>query len=736
MAGAPRGRTALSEPRRRSRGMLLPLLIAAGALIVRVAGPFDRVFRTGWVNFDGDAWYHMRAIDHLIRNFPHRLTFDPYAAPGAPYVAIAPLFDYLVATLALAFGLGSPSAALVERIAAVVPAVLAAATTLLVYVLGSRIFDRRAGLLGAALLAVMPGPFMERTLLGAADHHAAESVLVLLVMCLAVLTCQRETGAPAARPTLVSWMAGVTLGAYFLTWTSAPLFAFGLGLWAAVQFIANRLRSRSSGYLASLILPMSATALAMVFVFQNPALFRYWLQVEALSALLVLGAIIFAGDRVRLRGWIGMALTAAALGAAGLALGAWHLPVGLLQDLARFDPAPLGRTIAEMQPLLSAGGTFSLAHPWNVFRTAFYVGVPALAILGWTIRARPDSGSRSLLLVWGAVTLAATLGQNRFGYYLAPILAVLTGWTCSSFLAWIESRRGVRWRLDLAIVLVAAVVFYPSMRLGFAASHKFDGMPDEWKRALDWLRADTPDPFGDPGMYLRRYTGTPMPGPAYTVMAWWDYGYWIVRTGRRVPVANPTQDGAEEAARFFTATTEAEAAAVLARSQARYVIADSELPLTRTADPRTLRGRFDAVILWAGRRPEDFFETMTTRAADGRPTPVLVFYPDYYRAMAVRLSRFDPGRVEPDHSTWVITFADRVSKEGTPYREIVQSKQFPDYAGAAAYRDSLGPGPHRLVGLDPDKTCAPLPALGELRLMHQESGSPGSGVRVFEIHAS
>ena len=34
------------------------------------------------------------------------------------------------------------------------------------------------------------------------------------------------------------------------------------------------------------------------------------------------------------------------------------------------------------------------------------------------------------------------------------------------------------------------------------------------------------------------------PTSAYSVMAWWDYGYWIVDVARRIPVTNPTQANA------------------------------------------------------------------------------------------------------------------------------------------------------------------------------------------------
>jgi len=711
---------------------MLALAAAAGALWIRIAIPFPRVFRGGWINFQGDAWYHMRAIEHLVRNFPHRIAFDPYAGPGAPYVAIAPLLDYLVATTAMLAGLGAPSAALVERIAAYSPALLGAIAVLLVYALGARVFDRRTGLLAAALLAIMPGPFLDRTLLGATDHHALEVVLVLTVMWALITACQTAAATAAAAPRRrADWAAGAALGAYYLTWTSAPLFAIALAVWASLQAIANRAGSRSSGSLSSLLVRMSVTALAIVVVGQDPRIFRYDLQLASLAGLLALAAFIGAIEYSRAARL--MAVTLAAVcgvaAASALAAGIWH-PTGLLQDLARFKQGSLGQTVAEMRPLLSVGG-WSAAGPWQTFRSAFYIGVPALLVLALTSVQVRDGGARLLVAVWGAVALAATLGQVRFGYYLSPILALATAWTCSSCIDWIAVRARRRWLLDAAVVSIVAAVFYPSVRLSLAAAAVDDGMPDRWKRSLDWLRAETPDPFGDPSTYFRRYDRGALPRPSYMVMNWWDYGYWIIRAGRRVPIANPTQSGAVEAARFFTATSEADAVTAMTDAGARYAIVDSEQTFSRADGGRTLRGKFDGAVEWAGRRESEFFETLTTHGPDGRLSPVVVFYPEYYRAMAVRLSRFAPDG-ETAAETWVVSIENVRAADGTRRREIIRSRRFASYAEAEAYRGTLGAGEHRLAGLDPERTCVPLPPLLRLRLVHEESSAAGR-VRLFAI---
>jgi asparagine N-glycosylation enzyme membrane subunit Stt3 len=145
---------------------------------------WSRVFTDSHVSFQGgDAWYHMRLVDHMLRNFPHRTTVDPYLGyPDPVLVAVAPFFDMVVAASAWLVGVGAPSQSEVDVVGALLPPVLGAATIIPVYALGARLFDRRAGLVAAALLAVMPGNFLDRGQLGYADHHVLEVLLSLLTL--------------------------------------------------------------------------------------------------------------------------------------------------------------------------------------------------------------------------------------------------------------------------------------------------------------------------------------------------------------------------------------------------------------------------------------------------------------------------------------------------------------------------------------------------------------------------
>ena len=179
------------------------LLMAAG---LRVWAPWDDVFpstslRAGGparVNFlETDAWYHVRLAESQVRNFPHRVTVDPYAAPDGQYVAVAPLLDTIIATAAFVTRGRNASTQYIERVAALVPAIIGVLAVLAVWALATLAFDRRAGLIAGAPRRGAARALSRSHLVGFVDHHALEVLLSFATLALHRLWLRRLAPASA-----------------------------------------------------------------------------------------------------------------------------------------------------------------------------------------------------------------------------------------------------------------------------------------------------------------------------------------------------------------------------------------------------------------------------------------------------------------------------------------------------------------------------------------------------------
>ena len=236
-------------PATRHVGLTLAAIVAiAGAL--RMLLPWPSVFAENYVSFlETDAWYHMRLVDALVANFPWRLWQDPYLVhPGGEPVNAGPVFDWIIAAVALVLGGGSPSERLVDVVGACTPPVIGALTVLPVFVLGRELWSARAGLWAAFMVAVMPGQLLERSLLGFTDHHCLETLLSTTTMMCVVIALKRD--ATSARRWALA--GGVSLGAYLLTWGGGVLFVAFIVAWAGLQLavdavLRQRKRRRDAG---------------------------------------------------------------------------------------------------------------------------------------------------------------------------------------------------------------------------------------------------------------------------------------------------------------------------------------------------------------------------------------------------------------------------------------------------------------------------------------------------------
>ena len=755
---------------------IILVMIFGVALSIRVCLPYDGVFVGDWVRFGlNDPWYHMRVVENLVQHFPHRITFDPFTFfPYGQHAPFAPFFDLLLGFVIWVVGLGSPSQHTIEVVGAYFPAILGALVTIPVYFIGKELFNRNVGLLSAGLIAIMPGEFLFRSLLGFTDHHVAEvlfSAIAALFLILAIKSAREKEISFAhiwsrdwrnlRKPLIYALLTGITLGVYLLCWVGALLFVFIIAAYILIQYIVDHLRGKSTDYLCIIGVPSFLIALVMVAPFPYPP----YPGKGTVIAALVIGilALLVSSGLSRLTAWrnlkrIYYPLALAGLGLAGLGVFYAVDPSLFSSMLGRFSmfwPSTAARTISEVQPLLYKFGVFSLDATWHYFTTGFFIAFISLGLIIYTI-IKDRSADKTFLVIWSLIMLAAMLSQRRFGYYYAVNVALLSGYLSWRILEWSglrkpsaqgevetakgeleerkkkkrkakkrkEARRPIRSYTRYVLPVVAAVivffaVFYPNIGEAMNTARNPSGPDEAWHSSLLWMRDNTPDPFQEPDFYYELYDRPPTgesydyPESAYGVMSWWDYGHWITAIAHRIPNANPFQRGIGGAASFFTAQDESSASEILDSKGSKYVIIDYAMATSK----------FYAMPLWIGESESQFFEVYYMKTGEGRLEPIQLYYPAYYQSICARLYNFGGQAVTPENSTWVISYVEKTDEQGNRYKEITgvanDGEPFATYEEAEAYLGNQSSPNYVIVGTDRFISSVPLEKLEHYTLVHQ-----------------
>jgi dolichyl-diphosphooligosaccharide--protein glycosyltransferase len=756
------------------------------ALYLRIHPGYGYTFVGDAVWFrETDAYFYLRNIESVVHNFPHFNYFDPYMLyPGGGGLS-RPLFVWLAAAAALIVGGGNPTTHTIATVSAYLPAVLGTLTLIPVYFIGKELFSRWAGLIAATLVAIIPGELLHRSLLGFTDHHVAETLFTTTAALFLIMAIKRfrdreitfhhlltRNWSVITKPLVYAMLVGLFLGLYLLAWGGGLMFAFIMFVYLVVQFFIDYLRHRSTDYLCLISVPLFLAALLVLVVGVSGRIDTFSVMSLAIAALVPVVLNIVAGF-VQARNWRPAYYFLSLLVLAGIGLVVLRLisPTmfsSLSSSFSFLAPSSAMRTVIEATPL-------SLQYAWSNFTTSFFIAFVTLAILIYTA-VREKGAARILLLVWSLIMLMSNLSQRRFGYYYTVNVALLTG-----YLSWeLMNRVGLRgllsqpkrvsgvikefrkrkksnshseqealarsrsaWAWTRAIIIGVVIfflVFFPNIRPAEGLASSQSGIQATlargWHESCLWLKDNTPEPFGDPDYYyqlyprpLKDYRDFEYPDTVYAVLSWWDYGYFITQIGHRVPNANPGQAGAGEAGRFFTAQNETAANELADQRMSKYVMIDADM----------VTGKFYAMVEWAGGNMSEFNEVcfVPSQTREGWLDPVVLYYPAYYRSMAVRLYTFDGKAVTPTESL-VVQYDNRVDPNGTPYRLITGAQRFSTYEEAEAYIATQGPGNYRIASSNPLTSPVPLDAVVDYELVYSSPTGVSvvdrvmPGVKVFE----
>ena len=660
---------------------ILLFLIFCFTVFARTFFSYDAVFSEPIKYSFDDGVYYMRLVENLLlgNNFPNWIYFDAFTNfPNGTYIHFAPLFGWLLALIIWIISFGKPTLEIINKIAPFYPVVLGSSLVFVVYFLAKALWkSKEMGLLSALLVSVS-APLLLRSYLGFTDHHPAEVLFSSLAVLFFILAL-KEGGKKGKKFWLFSCLAGFCLGLYFLTWTGAILFLFLFFSFIIIYYFSEYFLRNRQNWILWLGLVMFLISFLMILPFLGkPDLFNtYMYNIRHVSAFLLsffaLG-IIFSTDYIFIKKNINPKLFPVVflfLGGIVILFAKTFFNSNFQKFISWFSEINMGMTenafarqlISEMSPITFNGMV-------KQFHAIFFTALIALTIIiFFYIKQRKP---QNLFIVYWTIFmmflsgLIPFWGQNRFICYLSVNFSLLAGFLFYKGLSFgwsgIRKSREVggsngKYVLIGSVVVIFNILYlflYPlpfNLDYNFPASLPYiaqdirlakGGFPsNEIYDLMFWLRNNTPETgvdyyasYKEPGINKETGKINPYnyPENSYGVLANWEIGHMITYYGRRIPVANPFQQGIGKKldngevipgqASFFIEKDEQKAAEYLDLLRVKYIISDSDSSI---ADSVFLNN-----LLWVQGNYDGYLKK------DGS-----LDFDEYYKSMVVRLHMFD-----------------------------------------------------------------------------------------------
>ncbi len=556
------------------------------AFVVRML-TYSSIFVGDNVRFlEFDPFYHMRRVVSFAENFPHVWDFDTYINyPYGSIVGWPPLYDWTIALIAYIIGFGHPGTHLIETVGVYFPVFIGSLSVIVIYFISKEIFrdyeggSWKIGLVSSLILAIIPA-FTQVSFLGFVDHHVAEVLLSLTIY----LFFLKALAADKKR-FIFSSVSGLVLALAIFTWLGAPIFIGIVLIYAVLQSIIDKKNNMPPGHLEYTGLLVFSSALFFTTVIYSTYKLSSPLSISSGEVSLfhfgfLLGSIvIFAVLKIlykNIKIWYIYLLTLIGIiiiSYAGIYFffpeiyGTLNLGIGFLTT-----ERTVLQQVKEAQPLFyTFEGKITLEPAWYAFNTALYIAIGGITlfVIKLSNHSLKLTQAKVMFLVWTLIVFVLNLYQTRFIYLFAVNVAI----ACAYLV--IELTRSDKTYIEMiGIVLLIAILIPSAQMSGLMAKYPLM-LSDDWFTSLEWLRNNTPDvKSGQEGSWNLPLENQP---PDYGVMAWWDYGNYILYLSQRAVVANNFQLGAEDSAKFFTSENESEANKIMDRRKARYVLVDYRL---------------------------------------------------------------------------------------------------------------------------------------------------------------
>jgi dolichyl-diphosphooligosaccharide--protein glycosyltransferase len=597
------------------------VLIFFLALYLRSYFAFDLATDTGFVVSGGsDSYYHKRVIDYVV-DTGHHLVEEPLLAYpfGSQASGRPPMFDWSVAVSGMAVAPLFPDVDTSVWYSFIFSTALWGALTVFpMYFLTKGAFGRRAAMLAAFLLAVMPA-HIQRSPLTNGDHDA----YVLFFVVTTFFFFMRALGTLQERkwvrnwfkpkditkglsdffksnrqPVLYSFMAALSLTAIALAWKGFGYVVVILLLYFFFQILLNKFRGVDS----TGILVCFAVTVGVALILSVPWYVQFLKMGDfSTPAYMFIAGLVFGVIFVATRDYPWSLVMPSVFAASGIVLFLMFIfaPTTVSTFLAGagyFIRTKAYETIAEAQP-----PTFS-QQAMSFGAITYFLALFGLAYAAVQLpkRMKPDY---LFIIVWTGAAIFMALSAARFIFNAGPAFAAASAWIIVLAIDMLDFksakkvydslsgsklhalRRGVKVRHVVGVLFIAFLVVLPNVWYGVDAS-----IPFEDKRRLDEEIYEATPYFMQPENYnppwflgafgyslplsnrywpaawdwLAEQDGDILPyedRPAF--LSWWDYGFEAVQEGKHPTVADNFLHGYPTAGNFIAAQDENTAIAYL-----------------------------------------------------------------------------------------------------------------------------------------------------------------------------
>jgi len=574
--------------------------ISSGASFNPEGKSFDKFYLSG-----PDPYYNMRLINETL--YGEKAGHYPFY-----YGSVDPLLNYplgksggrppFLNMMAISFSrILTPFMSEVDAVGysmQFVPALFGALLIFPVYFIGEALFGKKAGLVAAFLVALIPihigsGHGSAYTLF---DHDSLNLLLFFLSFLFLIKGIKNKD---PVKSVLYALLSGVSIGALYMTWVEGQFLYVIIAIYAVVQMLIdifmNKMEMKvvittlvalSSGYLISLPVRVAGGF--------NPDV-----PLFLCLGIAAFGLVYFIFNRKKIPWTISLP---AIFCVSGVVLAFLYFVRYISSTIPFFS------SLSELSNIIYGSGiygnkvsmTIAEASTYNISHTVMSFG-PALYWLAWAgflfllyyYYKNKQRRDYLFIIVLFIIDIWLTGIAGRFINDVVPLIALLGGWVVWIVVDKIDYkqmvrdirsaggglhglRRGVKVFHVFGIFFIAFLVILPNAYIAFDAAVPAVAITKGNKTVSMkevYFGKDFSGAFGS-SFYKENYwvdafswlstqdTNIKDPAKRPAFISWWDYGFYEVATGEHPTVADNFQDGIPPAANFHTTTSEKEAVAV------------------------------------------------------------------------------------------------------------------------------------------------------------------------------